>query len=152
MEVRHQAGHDLQRDILALRPYSDFCAAAGEPNIMANCLTGYQTGTKTFKVHLDSYHLVPFFSESANESPRRDLLHWNHGDGELVAVRVRNWKVVFKSQDHTGIGTCRQPLTNLRAPLLFNLRADPFERGVESNGIGEMALRTLLCYRAIARW
>ena len=108
-----------------------FCAAAGEPDIVAKCLTGYTAGTKTFKVHLDGYNLMPFLSGSANETPRRDFLYWND-DGELVAVRVLNWKVVFKSQDHTGIGVWRQPFTELRAPLLFNLRADPFERGDES--------------------
>jgi arylsulfatase len=108
-----------------------FCAAAGEPDIVAKCLTGYTAGTKTFKVHLDGYNLMPFLSGSVNETPRRDFLYWND-DGELVAVRVLNWKVVFKSQDHTGIGVWRQPFTELRAPLLFNLRADPFERGDES--------------------
>jgi arylsulfatase A-like enzyme len=108
-----------------------FCAAAGEPDIVAKCLTGYTAGTKTFKVHLDGYNLMPFLSGSSNESPRRDYLYWND-DGELVAVRVENWKVVFKSQDHEGIGVWRQPFTELRAPLLFNLRADPFERGDSS--------------------
>ncbi|MGO4438426.1 arylsulfatase [Rhizobium sp. RAF56] len=108
-----------------------FCAAAGEPDIVAKCLTGYKAGTKTFKVHLDGYNLMPFLSGSSNDSPRRDFLYWND-DGELVAVRVQNWKVVFKSQDHTGIGVWRQPFTDLRTPLLFNLRSDPFERGDES--------------------
>jgi arylsulfatase len=108
-----------------------FCAAAGEPEIVAKCLTGYSTGTKTFKVHLDGYNLMPFLTGSAAESPRRDFLYWND-DGALVAVRVANWKVVFKSQDHTGIGVWRQAFTDLRAPLLYNLRSDPFERGDES--------------------
>ncbi len=108
-----------------------FCAAAGEPDIVAKCLTGYKAGTKTFKVHLDGYNLMPFLSGSSNDSPRRDFLYWND-DGELVAVRVQNWKVVFKSQDHTGIGVWRQPFTDLRTPLLFNLRSDPFERGDKS--------------------
>ena len=107
-----------------------FCAAAGEPDIVAKCLTGYKAGTKTFKVHLDGYNLMPFLSGSSNDFPRRDFLYWND-DGELVAVRVQNWKVVFKSQDHTGIGVWRQPFTDLRTPLLFNLRSDPFERGDE---------------------
>jgi arylsulfatase len=43
-----------------------------------------------------------------------------------------DWKVVFKSQDHEGIGVWRQAFTELRAPLLFNLRGDPFERGDSS--------------------
>jgi arylsulfatase A-like enzyme len=105
-----------------------FCAAGGEPDIVNKCLSGYTAGAKTFKVHLDGYNLMPFFTGSAADSPRRDFLYWND-DGELVAVRVQDWKVVFKSQDHEGIGVWRQAFTDLRAPLLFNLRADPFERG-----------------------
>ncbi len=49
-----------------------------------------------------------------------------------MAVRVQDWRVVFKAQEHTGIGVWRNEFTNLRTPLLFNLRSDPFERGPES--------------------
>jgi arylsulfatase len=108
-----------------------FCAAGGNPNVVAQCLSGYSANGKTFKVHLDGYNLMPFFTGSAKEAPRRDFLYWND-DGELVAIRIQDWKVVFKSQDHTGIGVWRYEFTNLRAPKLFNLRADPFERGDES--------------------
>ncbi|WP_201832341.1 arylsulfatase [Microvirga zambiensis] len=108
-----------------------FCAAGGEPDVVAKCLRGHQANGKTFKVHLDGYNLMPFFTGSSKESPRRDFLYWND-DGELVAIRVMDWKVVFKAQESTGIGVWRREFTNLRAPLLFNLRADPFERGDES--------------------
>jgi len=40
--------------------------------------------------------------------------------------------VVFKEQDNKGIGVWRGEFTNLRVPKLFELRADPFERGDES--------------------
>jgi arylsulfatase len=108
-----------------------FCAAGGDPDVVAKCLRGYQLGGKTFKVHLDGYNMMPFLTGSAKESPRRDFLYWND-DGELVAVRVADWKVVFKAQEHEGIDVWRREFTNLRAPKLFNLRADPFERGDSS--------------------
>ena len=108
-----------------------FCAAAGEPDIVAKCLTGYQAGGKTFKVHLDGYNLMPFFRGEAKEAPRDEFLYWND-DGELVAIRFNDWKVVFKAQEHEGIDVWRREFTNLRAPKLFNLRADPFERGDSS--------------------
>ncbi|AWN43069.1 arylsulfatase [Methylobacterium durans] len=108
-----------------------FCAAGGEPDIVAKCLKGYQAGGKTFKVHLDGYNLMPFFQGSAKEGPRREFIYWND-DGALVAVRVGDWKVVFKAQEHEGIDVWRREFTNLRAPKLFNLRADPFERGDSS--------------------
>ncbi len=108
-----------------------FVAAGGNPDIVAQCLKGSQIGDKTFKVHLDGYNLVPFFKGEAKQSPRQDLLYWND-DGELVAVRVRDWKIVFKEQDNTGIGVWQGQFTDLRLPKLFNLRSDPFERADQS--------------------
>jgi arylsulfatase A-like enzyme len=108
-----------------------FVAAAGNPDIVAQCLKGSQVGGKTFKVHLDGYNLVPFFKGEAKQSPRQDFLYWND-DGELVAVRVRDWKIVFKEQDNTGIGVWQGQFTDLRLPKLFNLRSDPFERADQS--------------------
>ena len=108
-----------------------FVAAAGNPDIVAQCLKGSKIGDKTFKVHLDGYNLIPFFKGEAKQSPRQDFLYWND-DGELVAVRVRDWKIVFKEQDNTGIGVWQGQFTDLRIPKLFNLRADPFERADQS--------------------
>ncbi|MGA8499409.1 MAG: arylsulfatase [Xanthobacteraceae bacterium] len=108
-----------------------FVAAGGNPDIVAQCLKGSQIGDKTFKVHLDGYNLVPFFKGEAKQSPRQDFLYWND-DGELVAVRVRDWKIVFKEQDNTGIGVWQGQFTDLRLPKLFNLRSDPFERADQS--------------------
>lgn len=107
------------------------CAAAGEPDIVEKCKAGYQAGTKTFKVHLDGYNLIPYFKGEVKDAPRREFLYWND-DGELVSVRFQDWKVVFKAQESTGIGVWRDQFTSLRTPKLFNLRADPFERGDES--------------------
>ena len=50
----------------------------------------------------------------------------------LGLVRVRDWKIVFKEQDNTGIGVWQGQFTDLRLPKLFNLRADPFERADQS--------------------
>lgn len=108
-----------------------FAGAGGDPDIVAKCLRGSQIGNKTFKVHLDGYNLIPFFKSEVKESPRREFLYWND-DGELVAIRVLNWKIVFKEQNHKGIDVWTEDFTNLRAPKVFNLRSDPFERGDES--------------------
>lgn len=107
------------------------CAAAGEPDIVEKCKAGYQAGSKTFKVHLDGYNLIPYFKGEVKDAPRREFLYWND-DGELVSVRFQDWKVVFKAQESIGIGVWRDQFTSLRTPKLFNLRADPFERGDES--------------------
>ena len=79
-----------------------FAAAGGNPNIVEQVRKGAQIGDKTFKVHLDGYNLMPFFKGEAKD-PRREFLYWND-DGELVAIRINDWKIVFKEQDHKGIG------------------------------------------------
>jgi len=48
-----------------------FVSAAGEPDIVAKCLTGHQAGAKTFKVHLDGYDLGPLLRGEVKESPRK---------------------------------------------------------------------------------
>jgi arylsulfatase len=108
-----------------------FAAAGGDPDIVATCFKGGQVGDKTFKVHLDGHNLIPFFKGEAKEPPRKDFIYWND-DGQLVAIRVNEWKCVFLEQDNKGIGVWQGQFTNLRMPKLFNLRADPFERGDES--------------------
>jgi arylsulfatase len=108
-----------------------FAAAGGDPDVVDKCRRGSQIGSKTFKVHLDGFNLMPFFKGEAKESPRKDFIYWND-DGQLVAIRVNEWKTVFLEQTNKGIGVWQGQFTNLRVPKLFNLRSDPFERGDES--------------------
>ena len=108
-----------------------FCAAAGDPDVVAKCAKGYSVGGKTFKVHLDGYNLIPFFKGEVKESPRKEFLYWSD-DGDLFAVRIGPWKITFIEQYHTGLDVWRKGFERLRMPNLYNLRADPFERGPES--------------------
>ena len=113
-----------------------FAAAAGEPDLVNKVKQGYQANGKTFRVHLDGYNLIPFFKGEAKESPREEFLYWSD-DGDLMAIRVKNWKVSFLEQNgkitaETPAGVWQSQFTKLRTPNLYNLRADPFERGTES--------------------
>jgi hypothetical protein len=49
-------------------------------------------------------------------------------------LRYDQWKVVFLEQEHEGLKVWQYPLTPLRAPLLFNLRSDPFEKANIESG------------------
>ena len=49
-------------------------------------------------------------------------------DGQIVAMRYNDWKAVFLENRGVAFGVWREPFTELRVPLLFNLRRDPFER------------------------
>jgi arylsulfatase len=132
-----------------------FAAAGGDPDIVARCAQGSQIGGKTFKVHLDGHNLIPFFNGEAKESPRKEFLYWND-DGELVAVRVNDWKIVFKEQNNKGVGVWRGQFTDLRTPKPFNLRADPFERGDESilyeKWMGDRVFIQVPAQTLVARW
>jgi arylsulfatase len=121
-----------------------FAAAAGEPDLVEKVKQGYTAGGKNFKVHLDGYNLIPLFKGTAKEPPRKEFLYWSD-DGELMAIRYQQWKVAFKEQHNTGLDVWKRQFTNLRAPNIYNLRTDPFERGPESFEYGKwMADRAFL--------
>ena len=105
-------------------------AVGGEPNIVEKLKKGYKSGSKTFKVHIDGYNLLPFLKGEVKENPRQAFLYWSD-DGDLMALRVGNWKVEFMQQRAHGFDVWREPMVSLRAPNLYNLRSDPFERASE---------------------
>jgi arylsulfatase len=103
-------------------------AAAGEPDIKEKLLKGYDAGGKTFRVHLDGYNQLPYLTGQQPNSARKEFIYFND-DGDLVALRYGNWKVVFEEQRATGtLRVWAEPFTKLRMPKLFNLRSDPYER------------------------
>jgi arylsulfatase A-like enzyme len=105
-----------------------FLAMAGEPDINQKLLNGYEAAGKKFKVHIDGYNLLPFLTEKGTKSPRKGFIYFDD-DGDLVAVRFDNWKVVFMEQRCAGtMAVWSEPFVALRLPKLYNLRTDPFER------------------------
>jgi len=109
-----------------------FAAAAGNPDIVQQCLTSCTSEGKSFHVHLDGYNLIPFFSGQVKESPRKEFLYWSD-DGDLFAIRYQNWKVTFIENRNEGFQIWQNDFTRLRVPMLYNLREDPFERGPTSS-------------------
>ncbi len=105
-----------------------FLAAAGEPAIKQKLLDGHEAGEKTFKVHLDGHNLLPYLTGETEESPRTEFFYFSD-DGDLVAFRYDNWKLVFMEQRVPGtLQVWFEPFVPLRVPKLFNLRTDPFEK------------------------
>ena len=109
-------------------------AAAGDADVKDKLLKGQQVGAKTFKVHLDGYNQLPYLTGQQPNGARKEFIYFND-DGDLVAMRYENWKVVFEEQRASGtMRIWAEPFTKLRVPKIFNLRADPFERAdVTSN-------------------
>ena len=103
-------------------------AAAGNPNIKEQLLKGATIGGKTFKVHLDGYNQLPYLTGQQPESARHEFFYFDD-DGAMVATRVDDWKFVWCEQRAPGgFSVWNNPLTCLRAPKIFNLRMDPYER------------------------
>jgi len=88
---------------------------------------GHKAGNKTFKVHIDGYNLLPFLKGEVKQNPREGFIYWSD-DGDLMALRVGNWKATFMEQRKEGFAVWSEPFANLRLPKIFNLRSDPFER------------------------
>jgi arylsulfatase len=102
-------------------------AAAGDPNIVEECLKGHKAGEKTFKVHLDGYNVLPALKGEAKEWPRKEMMYWSD-DGDLMALRYTKWKIIFLEQRAEGFKVWQEPFVRLRFPMLIDLRSDPFER------------------------
>ena len=102
-------------------------AAAGDPDIKADLLDGHRAGGKTYKVHLDGYNFLPYLTGEVQEGPRK-LFFYASDDGDLLAVRDGDWKLVFAEQRANRFDVWRDPFVQLRIPKIFNLRQDPFER------------------------
>jgi arylsulfatase A-like enzyme len=107
-------------------------AAAGEPAIKEKLLQGYAAGGKSYTVHLDGYDQRDLL-EGKGASKRREFFYWTD-DGDLAGLRYDQWKAVFLKQEAHGLEVWSRPMLQLRLPLLFNLRSDPFERAEMESG------------------
>jgi arylsulfatase len=109
-----------------------FLAAAGKDDIKEDLLDGYKSRAlgRDYKVHLDGYNVLPLLT-GANDKSGRDEIFYFTDDGDLSALRYRDWKVIFLEQRaEATFQAWREPFVPLRIPLLVNLRRDPFERGM----------------------
>jgi arylsulfatase len=101
--------------------------AGGDPDIKEKLLNGYTVGDKTFKVHLDGFNMVPYLTGQVKESPRNSLMYFSD-DGDVMAVRVGDYKFNLALQHATKMDQWAEPFVKLRLPHIMNLRRDPFER------------------------
>ena len=111
-----------------------FLSMAGDPEVMGKLQDGHEANGKLFEVHIDGYDLLPYLTGAVDTSPRIGFIYFDD-DGDLVALRYHNWKMVFMEQRAPGtLRVWAEPLVPLRIPKLYNLRTDPYERAdVTSN-------------------
>jgi arylsulfatase len=125
-----------------------FVSAAGDPDVKEKLLTGHEAAGKTFRVHLDGHDLLPYLTGEVEHAPRKEFFYFSD-DGDLVALRYDNWKLVFMEQRVAGtLQVWAEPFVPLRVPKIFNLRTDPYERAdITSNTYYDWVLdRVFLLY------
>ena len=108
-----------------------FLAAAGKKDIKEDLLDGYNSSAlgRDYKVHLDGYDVTSHLkSPQTVPSPRKEIFYFSD-TGDLTALRYGDWKLIFLQQKTMGtLAVWMDPWVPLRAPVLFNLRRDPYER------------------------
>ena len=85
------------------------------------------TGDQKFNVHLDGYNVIPYFTGEVAESQRNDLIYFSD-DGEVMALRVGDWKFNLALQRANQFQHWAEPLIKLRLSHIVSLRRDSYER------------------------
>jgi arylsulfatase len=111
-----------------------FAAAGGDPGIKEKLLNGVELNGRTYRNYIDGHNQLDYLSGKVEESPRQEFFYVND-DGQVVAMRYDQWKAVFLENRGKAFEVWREPFTELRVPLLFNLRRDPFERAQHNANI-----------------
>jgi arylsulfatase len=108
-----------------------FAAIAGVPDIKEKLKAGVELNGRTYKNYVDGYNQLDYLSGKTDQSPRNEFIYLNDA-AEVVAIRVGDWKATYMENRAMQLQVWREPFVNLRAPMLVNLRRDPFEKAQES--------------------
>ena len=104
-----------------------FAAAGGDDKIKEKLANGVDLNGRHYKNHVDGYNIFDYITGKSDATPRHEFMYVND-DGQIVAIRYDAWKAVFLENRGMAFEVWREPFTELRVPLLFNLRRDPFEK------------------------
>jgi len=103
--------------------FVSLAAAAGLPNLKNDLLKGYKMGDTTYKVHLDGYNNLDYWTGKSEKSARREIFYYDETD--LMAIRVDAWKM------HIGVkhnGDWFDEKSYPSVPYIVNLLMDPMEK------------------------
>jgi arylsulfatase A-like enzyme len=138
-----------------------FAAAAGAPDIKEKLLKGVELNGRTYKNHIDGGNQLDYITGKTKESATDKFIYVND-DGAIVGLRSGDWKAVYMENRGQAFGVWREPFVELRLPLVFNLRRDPFEKAQHNSntyndwfldrpyilfGINEVAMKFLLTFK-----
>jgi arylsulfatase len=98
-------------------------AAAGLPTLKDDLLKGYKMNGTTYKVHLDGYNNLDYWTGKSDKSARHEIFYYDETD--LMAVRVDAWKMDIGVK-HNGDWFDEKAYPSV--PYITNLLMDPMEK------------------------
>jgi arylsulfatase len=102
-------------------------AAAGVTDIKERLKAGIELNGRKYRNYIDGHNMLDYLNGKTDVSPRNEF--WYIGDeGQVMAARYQDWKVVFLENRADRLQIWKEPFVELRAPDLYNLRRDPFEK------------------------
>jgi arylsulfatase A-like enzyme len=122
--------------------YVTLAAAAGLPNIKQDLLKGYNMNGTDYKVHLDGYNNLDYWTGKSPKSARNEILYYDETD--LMAIRVGPWKMDIGVK-HNGDWFDSKAYPSV--PYITNLLMDPMERVTPDAPGYEYAGRQFVAYK-----
>lgn len=105
-----------------------FASIAGNPGIKEQLKEGVELNGRFYRNYIDGHDMTGYITGQTETSPRREFIYAGD-EGQILAMRYDDWKVTFLEQEEEKtVRIWLSPFTELRAPLLTNLRRDPFEK------------------------
>jgi arylsulfatase len=102
--------------------YVTLAAAAGLPNLKQDLLKGTKLNGTDYKVHLDGYNNLDYWTGKTDKSARREIFYYDETD--LMAIRVDAWKMDIGVKHH---GNWWDEKSYPSVPYVVNLLMDPLE-------------------------
>ena len=109
-----------------------FAAIAGEDDIAGKLKEGTKLNGREYKNYIDGVDLSDYLMGKEEESPRKGFIYVTDA-GEVAALRYGDWKAMFLENRSEQLQIWLEPFVTLRAPYLFNLRRDPFEKALHGS-------------------
>lgn len=97
-------------------------AAIGDNSIKEDLKAGKKVGSKTYKVHLDGYNNLDYWTGHGKKSARNEIFYYY--ETSLSAIRVGPWKLHFAKKANYYY----DPMVQTSMPEVYNLRKDPYEK------------------------